>query len=240
MFVPSWMPRIEGLAFVLLVVALHLGLPKLKSVGRVTRAVSVSLSGGVSVAYVFVAIFPDLNEHQHLIYSALPHSLRFFDRHAFVVALIGMLTYYALTGIDTGTTRGERASYLAHLYAFAIYNLLIGAIAASTERHGVGAFATYTFAMLLHMLVVDANLRAEHPKQYDEKFRFILSACLIAGLFAGTAATIPPFVLSLLFSFVAGGVILNTLRNELPSQGENSLPAFAFGALAYSAVLIFT
>lgn len=46
------------------------------------------------------------------------------------------------------------------------------------------------------------------------------------------------FALAALFAFLAGGVILNVLKEELPEERESRFSAFAGGALLYAALLL--
>jgi hypothetical protein len=43
---------------------------------------------------------------------------------------------------------------------------------------------------------------------------------------------------SLLLAFVAGGIVLNVLKEELPRERESRFWAFAFGAAFYSVLLL--
>lgn len=44
--------------------------------------------------------------------------------------------------------------------------------------------------------------------------------------------------LALLFAFLAGGVVLNVLKEELPEERESRFGAFALGLAAYAALLL--
>ena len=43
---------------------------------------------------------------------------------------------------------------------------------------------------------------------------------------------------SILFAFLAGGVVMNVMKDELPLDGSGNAPAFALGAVAYAALLL--
>ena len=44
--------------------------------------------------------------------------------------------------------------------------------------------------------------------------------------------------IAVLFGFLAGGVIMNVLKEELPEERESRFWAFALGAAAYAAILL--
>ena len=62
--------------------------------------------------------------------------------------------------------------------------------------------------------------------------------------FAGMMLAIPclywgwPVWLAVLFAFLAGGVILNVIKEELPEEQESLFWAFALGAALYTALLL--
>jgi len=60
------------------------------------RSIWLSLGGGISVAYVFLHLLPELQQHQQTLAQAVgsaPASLR---HHAYLVALLGLAVFYGL------------------------------------------------------------------------------------------------------------------------------------------------
>ena len=51
-------------------------------------------------------------------------------------------------------------------------------------------------------------------------------------------AEISDLALALLIAFLAGGIILNVLKEELPEERDSRFGAFAFGAAAYAILLL--
>ncbi len=47
-----------------------------------------------------------------------------------------------------------------------------------------------------------------------------------------------PEVVAGLFAFLAGGVVLNVLKEELPEERESRFSAFLVGAVGYAALLL--
>ena len=73
----------------LLAVALafvHLFSGKLRFLNTTSRSIWLSISSGVSVAYVFVHILPELSEAQETIREALGEALVFLEHHVYLVA----------------------------------------------------------------------------------------------------------------------------------------------------------
>jgi hypothetical protein len=56
----------------------------------------LSAAGGVSVAYVFVHLLPDLAEEQETLREATGERFAFLEYHVYLVALVGPAAFYGL------------------------------------------------------------------------------------------------------------------------------------------------
>ena len=237
---------LTALAAVLLSL-IHINAAKLKFLRRSPRSRSLSVGSGVSVAYIFVHVLPDLGAAQEE-FSASTELLSFVEHHVYVLALIGMLVFYGLEraaqvskqeSLQMGQGDVTRpATFWLHMASFALYNALIGYLLTHREEPGLESLAIYTVAMALHFVVNDYSLSGDHKQAYTRKGRWILSAAVIIGWAIGTQAEISEAVTASLFAFLAGGIILNVLKEELPQAGENRYWTFACGALCYSGLLL--
>ena len=221
---------------------------------RVTpRSIWLSIAGGVSVAYVFVHLLPELAQHQETILEGLGGEGGFLarlERHSYVIALIGLATFYGLDRLarqsarsgprSGGERRPTRGIFWTHLIAFAVYNLLIGYLLVHREGGALSGLAIYAVAMGLHFIVNDQGLSELHGDIYDAEGRWLLAAAPLAGWAIGMLTEIPPIAVAALFAFLAGGVILNVLKEELPEDRESRFWAFALGTAGYAAILLST
>jgi hypothetical protein len=96
----------------------------------------------------------------------------------------------------------------------------------------------FFFAMALHFVVNDHGLREDHKESYDRVGRWILAAAIIVGWVIGQGTEIHEAAIAVLFAFLAGGVILNVLKEELPDERQSKFWAFALGAAIYAALLV--
>jgi zinc transporter ZupT len=92
--------------------------------------------------------------------------------------------------------------------------------------------------MALHFVVNDHGLRENHKEVYNRIGRWILAAAIIVGWVIGQGTEINEAALALLFSFLAGGIVLNVLKEELPEDRQSKFWAFSLGAAIYSALLV--
>jgi hypothetical protein len=100
--------------------------------------------------------------------------------------------------------------------------------------------ALYATAMTLHFIVNDQGLRDTHGESYHRRGRWLLALAPLAGWWLGTVSTLPLAATSALFAFLAGGVIMNVLKEELPQERAARFGPFAVGATLYSALLLLT
>ncbi len=208
----------------------------------------LSAAGGVSVAYVFVHLLPDLAEEQETVLDAVGENFSFLEYHVYLVALVGLATFYGLeraakvsraekrrAGGEDATGRGV---FWLHVFFFAIYNALIGYLTLHREEPGLGSLALFAFAMGVHFVVNDFGLREDHKGAYARAGRWVLAAAVLAGWAVGLLSEVSEAAVAVLFAFLAGGVVMNVLKEELPEERESRFWAFALGAALYAVVLL--
>ncbi|MBE9166156.1 hypothetical protein IQ238_00940 [Pleurocapsales cyanobacterium LEGE 06147] len=234
----------------LLVVALalvHLYCGKLRFLDRIPRSRWLSVASGVSVAYVFVHLLPDLNARQEVFTKI--NALNFVENHVYLIALFGLTIFYGLERVakrsrqynaKSGKDIAEIGVFWLHIASFALYNGLIGYLLLHREEPGIYSLLFFSIAMGLHFVVNDYGLRQHHKHIYHKIGRWILAAAIIVGWVIGTRVNISEAAIAVLFAFLAGGIILNVLKEELPEERESRFWAFALGAIAYAVLLLVT
>lgn len=235
---------LPSLAVALAFAAIHLAGRRLDFLGGVPRSFWLSAAGGVSVAYVFVHVLPELALHQREVLAALGPA---GESMIYLVALLGLILFYGLDRLVR--RRGARAApaaaepsgvFWTHLGAFALYNLLVGYLLVHREDESLRGLALYAFALGLHFVINDQALREHHGALYRRRGKWPLAAAPVAGWAIGAATAIGPLPVSILFALLAGAVVLNVLKEELPEDRESRFSAFAIGAAAYAALLLLT
>ncbi|MFO1050100.1 MAG: hypothetical protein U1E52_19650 [Geminicoccaceae bacterium] len=238
-----------GVAFIvaLLFAAIHLCGRAMAFLRTSPRSIWLSAAGGISVAYVFVHILPELEHHQHE-FDVRGGPLGLLDaseRHVYFVALVGLAAFYGLDSLArrhgpqaaTASSRRERVFWL-HLAAYAAFNVLIGYLLLDRDEPGLFALLTYAVAMAMHFVVADQGLREQFHPAYDRQGRWLLAAAPLVGWALGAWVDVAPLAVSALFAFLAGGIVLNVLKEELPERRHAHFSAFALGAGIYAAVLL--
>lgn len=225
--------ELAATGFVALLFALvHLLGARLDWLRTVPRSLWLSAAGGVSVAYVFVHILPDLAAHQRAVEAE--GLLQSLESHVWLLALAGLASFYGLEHLARRRSH-EAAVFWIHLGSFALYNLLIGYLLLHREESGGLIF--YAAALGVHFLVNDQGLREHHGRSYG-RARWLLAAAPLVGWALGATFALPPIAITALFGFLAGGIILNVLKEELPEDRDSRFSAFAAGAAGYAALLL--
>ncbi|MDP2262164.1 MAG: hypothetical protein Q8K24_03300 [Hydrogenophaga sp.] len=258
---------LTSLAASALLAMVHLGVSGLHRLSARPRRYALSLGGGTAVAYVFLHLLPELQQHQGEVEEATDAVLGWLDRHVYLLALLGLTLFYGLERLALRARRGRSgesdadnddaddaddsaadteetdqqtggATFWLSMSGFTIYNALIGYLLVEQAARGLGPLLLLTLAMALHFLVNDYALREHHQARYRRTGRWVLSAAVLAGTVLGLVGTVPPLVVSLLVAVLAGGVVLNVLKEELPAARESSFGAFLLGAAGYTGLLL--
>lgn len=118
--------------------------------------------------------------------------------------------------------------------------MLIGYLLVHREEPDLRGLAIYALALGLHFVVNDQALRQDHGKAYDGVGRWILAAAPPAGWALAFLLELSSLTIALVFGFLAGGMILNVLKEELPENRESRFWALVAGAAGFAALLVGT
>lgn len=227
-------------------VIIHLFSRYMKFLNVVPRSRFLSVAGGISVAYVFLHLLPELGHFQTELEGQLEGSAwAFVESHIYIVAMMGLAIFYGLEVLvkkskkrNRGEAKTESGVFWVHIGSFTLYNALIGYLLVHDQfESSLGTFF-YFVAMGLHFITNDKALRTSHKEEYDKFGRWLLTAAIVIGWIAGIFTEVADVVVSFLVALLAGGVILNVMKEELPEERESSFLYFAIGMVAYSILLL--
>ncbi len=236
-----------GLLLAICLALLHLFASTLKGPSWLPQRHWVSLAGGISIAYIFLDVFPELAHAQEEI-DHVGGIVEYLERHVYILALLGLALFY---GLDKWALRSRAHNHAmtandhttigvfwVHIATFAIYNGVLGYLFHESENHGLMACLLLFVTLGVHFVVNDLGLREHHKQAYDRVGRWVLAAAIITGWVIGQALTLNPAAIATVWALVAGGVILNVLKEELPEERESDFGTFLLGAVGYGALLL--
>ncbi|WP_412060746.1 hypothetical protein [Rubrivirga sp. IMCC45206] len=224
----------------------HLLAGRLRFMDGTPRSRALSAAGGISVAYVFAHLLPEVAAGQEALAEAGLRGGVLDGSHTWLLALLGLVVFYgleraALTSREENAEGGDQTEpgvFWLHMASYGLYNVLVGYLLAAdpadVER---GARLAFAGAMALHFLVNDVGLRDHHKARYRRVGRYVLGAAVVGGTALGLAVRVPESVVAGLVAFLAGSVVLNVLKEELPDERESRFWPFAAGAFGFAALL---
>ena len=204
---------------------------------------AISFGAGVSTAYVFVHVLPELHLARRDVVEAVNTPLPFEGAVIYFLALVGFLLFYGLDHLRTrwragGEAGQSDASFRLHLAGFAAYVALISYLLTRDAPERVAMTALYAVTIAVHLLGVDHSLREEHGPAYQRTGRYVLAGMALVGWAAGLFIVVPAIVLASLMAIISGAIIVNSALMELPTEKDGRFLPFAIGGLTYGALLL--
>ncbi|MCW5737154.1 MAG: hypothetical protein KIS73_23715 [Enhydrobacter sp.] len=208
----------------------------------------ISAAAGISVAYIFVDVLPELElQRKAVVGAAGSEETLFAEQGIYLLALLSFVVMYGLQHMVL-VTRGSRQgaiaagrvdlSYLVQLGGYLAYSALIGYLLVDRVERGVLAVVAYTFAMAVHFLIVDHSLSEEHDRSYGSRGRWLLATAVLVGWCVAVFVPLSEVVVARLFALLAGGVVITSLRAELPDDRVGRFWPFCLGSLVFAAFLM--
>ena len=209
----------------------------------------LSFAGGVSMGYVFMHLLPELSLFQAALPKvAVPEQVSIvLEFRVYVMALTGLITYYGMERMVVyfHNAEGEQeiskrsvAVFWVHIIGFALYNALIGYMVVNSRPAGLMPLLLICVVMGLHFLIIAHGLHREHQAHYSPKVQWLLAAAIAIGWLVGVVMHVPENIKIIVFSFLAGGLIVNTIKEEMPSAKESRFWSFLLGVL-FLAIMAF-
>lgn len=204
-----------------------------------------SFAGGVAVSYVFLHMLPDLVEYNKPIGEFLINNQwlnPFTELLIYIVALGGFLVYY---GFDLLAERykdegnDDNLVYQLHLFMFCLYNFLITYTMSIRTLSSLTATILFTLAMALHFVLTDRKFSRFYEMQFNHHGRYLLVIALLIGWLCSVIFDpVNILVAAFMLAFLAGSVLLNVFREELPASGLTNYFWFCLGSLLTTLVLL--
>jgi hypothetical protein len=207
------------------------------------RSSILSFGGGMSAAYVFVYVMPELHGARRALVESVSVSLRYEGMGIYFVALVGFLLFYGLhhqsNRLRETAAAGETGpSFQLDISGFAAYVWLMAYLLVNHFGGSGVSITLYATALIFHFLALEQALRHEHGAAFDRIGRFVLAGMAVLGWGMGLLFTLPQPVLALLVAFISGAIIMNSLIMELPAEHGGRFWPFMSGGLVYGLILL--
>jgi len=208
-----------------------------------SRNATLSFFGGMSSAYVFVHMMPELERARGDWVTF--GRVRLFNEGigVYFLALVGFMAFYGLNHLRGSRTAEStelprRVEFRLHLGEFAAYVWMIAYLLVNNPHQSAETIVLYTVAMCAHFLGIDHSLNEEHGDLYQRVGRYVLAATALVGWGMGVLLPMPRDIVALLVAFLSGAIIMNAALMELPSTRQERFLWFVAGGVIYGLLLV--
>jgi uncharacterized membrane protein YidH (DUF202 family) len=216
----------------------------IKTSGKMPRNKWLSFSGGVSVSYVIMYLLPELQEYKNIHEINQEIDFKLPPDIIFLCVLSGFTLFYGLEHlIHSDLTKSDPKTettriFYIHVAAFAVYNIIIGCfMAEERDDTSVPEQLIFTLALIFHFLGNGLALNTLHKDKYKKIGKWILALSVIVGFLLNYLLDIPYAWIIISLSFVAGAIMLNSFKDELPETNKAKFRYFFLGVLIYTVLL---
>jgi len=203
----------------------------------------ISFGAGMSAAYVFVHLMPELHEARRAFVESASITLRYEGMAIYYLSLVGFLVFYGLdhlrARLHETTEAGEIGlAFKLQTGGFAAYVWLMSYLLLHHLGDAPVSIPLYAMAITFHFLALDHTLQNEHGTAYERIGRFVLAGSAIMGWGMGLLITLPHHILALLVAFISGAIIMNSTVMELASKEDAEFLPFLAGGIIYGLILL--
>jgi hypothetical protein len=209
-----------------------------------------SFTTGMSIAYVFMHMMPELHEARETIAESESMATPFDGLLIYYLALIGFIAFLGNERlrshlskfddalINSGSEMTLSKSFLVHIAGLVIYIGLMSYLLVRSTESSITGIALFAFVFGGHFLVMAHGLIKEHALGYQRYGRWILAFGVFLGWLIGVLTILPENSLAMLTAFLAGGVIMINSMIELSANKEGRFAWFAVGGLIYGFLIL--
>lgn len=188
----------------------------------------LSFSGGVTVAYVYIHLIPELHDIADIAGTSITFSL----------TLLGTIIYFGAAKFvkQSKGTPDSGFAFLIQMTTLVPYFFILGYFLERLST--LIALVSYTAAIGIHLIGFGYDLKEDHKEKYTHQTAGILATVLIIGTIVSYLYKFNELTMSLLLAFLTGGVLLNSIKEEIPAVNQSRFFAFAAGAITTGVLLL--
>lgn len=216
-------------------VVIHLFANTTQRLGWLWHGRFLSFAAGISFAYVFIDLLPQLEKGQLILKQTFDPIVPYLDRHSYVIALLGVLFFY---GLQSQPQTNPKRYFWISTSGYLLFNFFVGASLSDSRNPDIHPLLLFTIAIGMHYFIRDHNASLENSVLYTNQARWLLAGMLLVGYIVGLLSHIPDALVAIVMAFLAGGVLLNALRYELPKREQVAYVFFLIGAVFYTAIIL--
>lgn len=208
---------------------------------RHVRRRTTSLCAGIALAYLFLHLLPELSEFQQELIEGLQETRErlWFREHLWVTALVGLLVFQFVDTVAKSQiqSRSRVTAYRLEILIFATYSALIG-YAITTNAELDRPILLVTVALAAHFFGTDLDLAERYEERFVRRGSYALAGATLFGMLTALVFELGERALMYGFAFLGGGILINTLRTELPEPENTRAGYLLVGTVLYAALML--
>jgi hypothetical protein len=192
----------------------------------------VPFTGGAAIGYVFLFMLPKIGDYTAYVINREPHAWEFWQYRLYTLVLVGLLFFYI---VDRYRDLSAHVHWVVGVQSigFGLYSFTLGYLLPTLRREGYVPYLLLGLIFGLHLAGLNHQLRLRHRKVFDERLRYFFAASILAGWLMGLQFPLPVRLMAAITAFVAGGIIVNVMLEELPDRDDDRLWPFIAGVFFF-------
>jgi len=208
-------------------VACHLASPLALRIRDRSREKASSFAAGFAIGYVCLYLLPELDVGHELLGPRI-----------YGVLLVGFSLFYGLEvwilRQQSDHEREAAGHYGVHMAMVMVYNTLMVFAMALEPAHNFTLTVVYALAIGLHLTTIDVGLQEKYGARFASHGRYYLVAAVLAGYALAWLRRPEEAAIDIITATLAGAMMLNVFRAELPELKDARFRYFLVGAALFT------
>ncbi len=220
-----------GIVFGILVGFVHYFSNKVIA-GKKYHTEIMSLAAGISLTYLLLFLLPELYE-----------GIETLQKLLFLFVLFGALAFHMVEKYiyqHEKKNKIMRDLSIVHAVSFFTYHFIVGVVLVHLLQRNILTGVLFLLPILSFTAVGQVSLREIRGKLIEKNFiRIGLSAATLIGVIEAIYLPLPPAAFYSLMGFVAGAMLYQVMRENIPSEKYGNAMWFLMGAFIYAIIIMF-
>lgn len=205
----------------------------------------LSVSAGIGITYVFLVLLPKLAEVQAFLNVSEAYlPMLPVEIQAYLIALAGFVVFLLIAneGLFEGGGAAKARLSLGEVLVFSIFGLYyaqIGFLLGEWPSGNWFGYLTLVCAFGMHFVGINYHTWKRYPRRYPKILRWVFCICLVLGWVASVIAGQFSVWTKFATMFVAGGIIITAIREEIPSEKDAHILYFLASVIAATTFILF-
>ncbi|MDO8428909.1 MAG: hypothetical protein Q7S92_06900 [Candidatus Diapherotrites archaeon] len=221
-----------ALSFGIILALVHFFSDKIEQLFEQKKIDFISFSAGISTAYLFLVLLPDLYTGYQLLNSFI-----------FLLVLLGFTVFHLTEKwvYQNTSALGDLRHKLkeVHGVTWFVYHGVLGILLAELTQSNPIMGMLFFVPILFHTGISTFSLEQLHDKlKYHLPARALLSVSTLAGILLASQLAIPSLVTWILYALIGGALFFIVIREYIPPERQGN-PRMYFIATMGFAILVF-